>query len=202
MAWTNNRLILASASPARARLLTAAGVEFRAEPAEIDEAAVKDEFRSTGRLAAECALALADAKARWISRRDPQALVVGADQILVCEGAWLDKPTDIASARVQLQALRGRGHVLKTAVCAIRAGEQIWCHASAPKLTMRWFSDTFLDAYLIAAGPAVLGSVGAYRMEADGIQLFERIDGDYFSILGLPLLELLGFLRKFGAIPV
>jgi nucleoside triphosphate pyrophosphatase len=202
MAWTSRQLILASASVVRARLLASAGIEFRTEPAELDEAAVKNDFRAGQHPAAACALALAEAKARWVSHRNPEALVIGADQILVCEGEWFDKPPNMDSARAQLQALRGRRHVLETAVCAIRAGERIWQHRSAPSLTMRQFSDTFLDAYLSAEGATVLHSVGAYRLEASGVQLFARIDGDYFSILGLPLLELLVFLREFGVIAV
>ncbi len=197
---SSSRLVLASASPTRARLLTAAGVEFQVEPAEIDEAAVKLAFRADRSEARDCALALADAKARWVSRCDRDALVIGADQILVCDREWFDKPADLGAARAQLQALRGRTHVLATAVCASRAGERIWQHQCAPKLRMRRFSDGFLDDYLAATGAAVLGSVGAYQLEANGVQLFDRIQGDYFAILGLPLLELLGLLREFGAI--
>jgi septum formation protein len=201
MASASDELILASASPARARLLAAAGVDFRVVPAEIDETVLKRAFRADRREASDCALALAEAKARQVSRRDPQALVIGADQILVCAGAWFDKPADLAAARAQLQALRGRPHLLATAVCASRAGERVWRHACAPQLTMRQFSDAFLDNYFAGEGDAVLSSVGAYRLEARGVQLFDRIDGDHFAILGLPLVELLGFLREFGVLP-
>lgn len=201
MVLTSSGLILASASPARAQLLAAAGVGFRVAPAEVDEATLKDRFRSDRRAASACALALAEAKARWVSQREPRTLVIGADQILVCEGEWFDKPVDLAAARGQLQALRGRTHVLQTAVCAILAGERAWQLLVAPELSMRRFSDAFLDDYLAAEGAAVLGSVGAYRLEARGVQLFERIEGDHFAILGLPLLELLKFLREFGTIP-
>ena len=200
MALTNSGLILASASSVRARLLAAAGVVFRVAPAEIDEAALKCACRAGRRVASECALSLAEAKAQWVSRREPGALVVGADQILVCEGEWFDKPADLGAARGQLQALRGRTHVLATAVCAILASERVWRLEVAPELSMRQFSDEFLDDYLAAEGAAVLGSVGAYRLEARGSQLFDSIEGDYFAILGLPLLELLRFLREFGAI--
>jgi len=198
MGSPNERLILASASPVRARLLKAAAVDFAVEAAMVDEDAVKRGFRAQGRSAADCALALAEAKARRISARHPQALVIGADQILVCAMEWFDKPEDLAGARRQLRALRGRTHTLETAVCAVLAGEQLWNFASAPQLTMREFTNTFLDEHLAAEGKAILGSVGAYRLEGQGVQLFERIEGDYFAVLGLPLLPLLGFLRKQG----
>jgi septum formation protein len=195
-------LILASASSARARLLAAAGLDFRVEAAAIDEAELKGAFRAAGAEAADCALALAEAKARRVSARHPSALVIGADQLLVCEGAWFDKPADRAEARAQLRALRGKSHELVTAVCATAAGERIWHALARPLLAMRPFSDDFLDACLAAEGAAILGSVGAYRIEGRGIQLFTRIDGDYFAVLGLPLLPLLAFLRDRGIIPV
>ena len=192
------KLILASASSARARLLDAAGVEFRIEPAEIDEA----EFKRTGRASRwtpqDCALALAEAKAQSVSRRYPGALIIGADQILACDGKWFDKPVGIIAARRQLQALRGRTHLLATAACVVRDGERVWHHVSSPELMMRRFSDEFLDDYLAAEGETVLGSVGGYRLEARGVQLFEHISGDHFAILGLPLIELLGFLCETG----
>ncbi|HTV45785.1 MAG TPA: Maf family protein [Stellaceae bacterium] len=192
-------MVLASASAARARLLHAAGIGFDVMPAVIDEAALKAACR--GRYSADaCALMLASEKALRVSRSNPQALVLGADQILVCESEWFDKPADLAAARAQLQVLRGRTHFLETAVCAICGGELLWRFGTAPRLTMRRFDDGFLDNYLAIEGEAVLGSVGGYRLEAGGIQLFEAIDGDYFAILGLPLLEVLGFLRRCGVI--
>lgn len=195
---STERLILASASAARARLLDAAGVDFTAEPANIDEWALKQRLAEEGADADRCALALAEAKALALSARHPHALIIGADQILVCNGAWFDKPTDLSDARRQLMELRGRSHVLEMAVCAVYDSERCWRAASAPRLRMRRFSDAFLDDYLAAEGKAILGSVGAYRLEGRGIQLFEQIDGDYFAVLGLPLLELLRFLRGCG----
>jgi septum formation protein len=193
-------LILASASPIRKKLLVAAGLEVRVEPALVDEEAIKRIFQVDRQAAADCALALAEAKARQIAENHRHALVVGADQILVCDKIWLNKPADLADARAQLQALRGRTHKLVTAVCVVREVARIWHTVSSAKLTMRYFSDAFLDTYLGAEQPAALGSVGGYRFEERGIQLFSDIQGDYFTILGLPLLELLGFLRTCGAL--
>jgi septum formation protein len=120
--------------------------------------------------------------------------------MLVCDGAWFDKPADAQEARGQLLALRGRRHELVSAVCVMRDGETLWHRVERPALTMRAFSEAFLDDYLARAGSDVLGSVGAYRLEKIGIQLFQRIEGDYFAILGLPLLPLLEFLREHGVI--
>jgi septum formation protein len=188
-------LILASASPVRARLLSGAGIEVRVEPAAVDEEAVKRRFHDADRAPADCALALAEAKAGRIAERRDQALVIGADQILVCGSKWFDKPDGFGSARRQLQELRGRMHELVTAVCVMQQGTRLWHTVSRPRLSMRNFSDAFLDEYLAGEGTALLGSVGAYRLEGRGVQLFDWVEGDYFAILGLPLLELLGFLR-------
>ena len=191
-------LILASASPTRASLLATAGVEVRVEPAAVDEGAVKQTYRAKGHAAVECALALAEAKARRVAGRHDRAFVIGADQILVCDGLWFDKPSDLGAARAQLRALRGRTHELATAACVVQNGTRIWHTVKQPHLLMREFSDLFLDNYLAMEEAAVLGTVGAYRLEGRGLQLFERVEGDYFAILGLPLLELLGFLRERG----
>jgi septum formation protein len=191
-------LILASASSSRRNLLTAAGLHFKVQPAQVDEVAVKRAASANGLRAAEAALALADLKAAHVAGQNPTALVIGADQILVCDGAWFDKPDDQAAARAQLTTLRGRSHTLATAVVCHLGAARIWHHLAEPRLTMRGFSDTFLDAYLAAEGDAVTSTVGAYRLEERGAHLFKRIDGDQASILGLPLLPLLCFLRHHG----
>ena len=200
MAARAERLILASASPARAALLRTAGVAVTVEPAAIDEAQLKCAARAAGKSAVDGAATLAAAKACSVSERAPEALVIGADQILAVGSAWFDKPADLDAAREQLCVLRGRSHDLATAVCVARGGSVLWQAVSVPKLTMRDFSDAFLDEYIAAEGEALLGSVGAYRLEGLGVQLFERISGDHFAVLGLPLLELLAFLRERGAI--
>jgi septum formation protein len=192
----NKPLILASASPARRQLLAAAGIEFALEPACLNEELIKQKFRNERQSAADCALALAEAKAGTVAAKRPDALVIGADQILDCEGEWFDKPADIGDVRTQLQSLRGLTHELITAACVMEDRARVWHTLSSAQLSMRRFSDAFLDWYVAAEGPGVLGSVGAYRLEGRGIQLFEKIKGDYFAILGLPLLELAHFLRK------
>jgi len=194
------RIILASASSARRAVLEAAGLRFEARPAAVDEAAIKDGALAEGIPPTDTALMLADAKAERIARRDPEALVIGCDQLLVCEGAWFDKPADVAAARAQLLALRGRTHELVTAVVCHRRGGRVWQHVATPRLTMRAFSEAFLDAYLTMEAEHVTHSVGAYRLEGPGVQLFDRVQGEHAAILGLPLLPLLGFLRQHGAL--
>jgi septum formation protein len=200
MASTPERLILGSASTARAAVLRAAGIEFEIEPAAIDEAALKRQYRDSGHAALSCAQALAEAKARAVAARHPKALVIGADQILVAGDGWFDKPANLAEAVAQLRRLRGREHALATAACVARGEDILWRAVAMPKLTMRRFGETFLAGYIEAEGDAVLGSVGAYRLEGRGVQLFARIEGDHFAILGLPLLELLEFLRGRGLV--
>lgn len=193
-------LILASGSRTRAALLEAAGVAFTVSVSAVDEDEIKRSLRAEGADAATAADALALAKAQRVSRRTPGALVIGADQILDCGGVWFDKPPDMAHARGHLLALRGRSHVLATAVCVVRDGERVWHGRARPRLTMRAFGDRFLDDYLAREGTAILSSVGAYRLEGPGVQLFAEIEGDHFSILGLPLLPLLDFLRNHGVV--
>jgi septum formation protein len=198
MVLTPEQLILASASTSRAAILQAAGVEFSIEPSSVDEAAIKREYRAAGRDAIACAAALAEAKARTVAARHPEALVLGADQLLVAEGEWFDKPVDLSDAAAQLRRLRGRDHFLVTAACVFRGEEPLWRAVATPKLRMRRFGEAFLGGYIAAEGDAVLSSVGAYRIESRGVQLFARIEGDHFAILGLPLIELLQFLRERG----
>ena len=192
------KLILASASASRAAMLSAAGIEFAAVPADIDESPAKREFHAAGRGAAACAMALAEAKAQAVAGLHPDDVIIGADQILVAAGEWFDKPDNLDEAGAQLRRLAGRTHRPDTAACAVRGGDVLWRANAAPELTMRRFGESFLAAYISAEGDALLGSVGAYRLEGRGVQLFERIEGDHFAILGLPLLELLGFLRGYG----
>lgn len=189
-------VILASASISRARLLTAAGITFSAIPAMVDEDAIKASMRAEGEEAEAVAVTLAVLKAERISSRHPEALVIGADQLLVCESRWFNKPADMAHARAHLQALRGRRHGLATAVVVARAGSTIWHHSEVARLKMRHFSNGFLDRYLEQVGEAACETVGGYRLEALGVQLFEVIEGNHFTILGLPLLPLLAFLRE------
>lgn len=194
------RFVLASASATRRQILLAAGLDFAVDPPAADEDEIKLALASEAASPRAVAQALAEIKARRVAARHPQALVIGADQVLDLDGALLSKAEDIAAARAQLTRLRGRTHRLITAVVAIRDGAWLWHHMEEAKLAMRDFSDAFLDNYLRGIGPEGLGSVGVYRLEGTGAQLFEHIDGDFFTILGLPLLPLLAFLRAQGAI--
>lgn len=191
-------LVLASASSARRMILQRAGIPFETLPAAIDETSVKAAMQGVD--VEDVALALADAKARAVAARRPDALVLGADQILECEDRWFDKPKDRAKAEQHLKALRGRAHRLVSAVVAVRDGERIWRHVESATLIMRPFGDAFLAKYLDVSGPEILESVGAYRLEGLGPQLFAGIEGDYFTILGLPLLPVLEFLRGQGLV--
>ena len=191
-------LILASTSRSRRALLSGAGVSFTAEAAAVDERALEAELLAA--TPADVALALSEAKALAVSRLHPQAVVIGADQTLGLGRRTFHKPASPAAARDQLLALRGETHVLHAGIACAREGTVVFRHVSPARMTMRRFSDAFLDDYLRTAGDAVLSSVGCYQLEGPGIQLFEAIDGDYFTILGLPLLPLLAALRHLGCL--
>ena len=186
------RLVLASQSPARATLLRQAGLVFDVRASAIDEAGPKRSLRDQG--AAAAALHLAEAKAAIVDRRDG-SLVIGADQILVCEGVWFDKPADMAEARQHLQRLRGRVHELVTAVVLQQTGVVVWSHVMVPRLTMRDLSDDAIDDILTREGDGLLQTVGAYKVEGLGLQLFSSIEGEWAAVLGLPMLALLEALR-------
>jgi septum formation protein len=194
-------IVLASASAARAALLAGAGLELQRDPADVDEEAIKSALRRDGVDAGRAAMALAEAKALRAASRRPGALVIGADQMLVLEERWFDKPRSEDDARAHLLALRGRRHELVTAACVARDAAVLWQRLERPSVFMRAFSDAFLEAYLAAVGDDVLTTVGGYRLEGLGAQLIARVEGEYFSVLGLPLLPLLEFLRTEGVVP-
>jgi septum formation protein len=191
--------VLASKSPTRHAVLEGAGVPFEAAGSGVDEAAAKARLLERGAGPRQVAEALAQEKALAVSRTRPE-LVIGADQTLEFQGRLYDKAETVADARARLATLRGAPHQLHSAVVVARGGETVWRETESATLTMRAFSDAFLDDYLAAEGEAALGSVGCYRLEGLGVQLFERIEGDYFTILGLPLMGLLDLLRREGVL--
>lgn len=194
------RVVLASASPTRAHLLRAAGVPFEQQPAAIDEAPLKEALQAEGVPAGDAAVALAELKAERVAAQMSDAIVLGADQVLTCGGRWFDKPRHRAEASAQLAALAGKRHELATAVVAVRGGARVWHHLAVPCLWLRHCSPSFREAYLDAVGEAALTSVGVYQIEGLGAQLLARMEGDHFAVLGLPLLELLEFLRGQGVL--
>lgn len=194
------RLVLASASPSRAAVLRQAGLAAASEPAQVDETEVKAALQAEGAGAQDVAMTLAELKAQKVSRRRPGSIVIGADQMLECEGVWFDKPSDLVQAAEHLRFLSDKTHRLIAAVCVVHDGVRLWHHVAMASLTMRPLSEEFITAYLAAVGPAALTSVGSYQLEGLGAQLFARIEGDYFTILGLPLLPLMDFLRNHGVI--
>lgn len=193
-------LVLASGSVARRRMLEGAGLDFVVDVPRVDEEAAKSAFRSEGLRPRDQADALAELKALSVSNRR-EGYVIGADQMLALGRETLDKPKDRAEAASHLRRLRGQSHELITAAVVAKDGAVIWRHVDTPRLRMRPFSDAFIETYLDRAGDAVLSSVGAYQLEGLGAQLFERVEGDFFSVLGLPLLPLLAFLREHNVAP-
>ena len=192
------RLVLASASPFRKALLENAGLTFDVEPAQIDERAV--EALLADLTPEDVASVLAEAKAQDVSGRNPGAIVIGSDQTLSLGGEIYHKAANMDEARRRLLELSGQTHELNSAVVLAKDGETIWRHMSVARLTMRDLDPGFVGRHLSNVGERALSSVGAYQFEGEGIQLFERIDGDYFTIIGLPLLPLLSELRELGAI--
>lgn len=193
-------LVLASASTVRRKLLEAAGLQFEVDVARVDEEAAKQSLRAGGLAPRDQADALAELKALSVSKRRG-GLVIGADQMLNIGREVLDKPVDRQDARNHLRLLSGQSHSLITAAVIARDGEVIWRHIETPRLKMRSLSEAFIETYLDMAGEGVLRSVGAYELEGAGANLFDRVEGDYFSVLGLPLLPLLAFLREHGLAP-
>ncbi|WP_119302493.1 Maf family protein [Dongia deserti] len=189
-------LILASGSATRAKMLRDAGVAIETAVPAVDEAEIKASLKQEGALAARVAETLAELKAQRVSSRVGGRFVLGCDQMLECDRAWLDKPETRDGAREQLKTLRGKDHSLITSAVLVHDGARIWHVTDRAELRMRNFTDAFLEQYLEQAGEGVLRSVGAYQLEGIGAQLFERVTGDFFTILGLPLLPVLGILRE------
>ena len=185
-------LILASTSTIRQQLLKNAGIAFTCQSPTVDE----DDYKSKNNSLTpqELVLALAHLKAKSI--KHPNALVIGADQTLSCNGVLFNKAKTLAEAKTCLQKLRGQSHTLHSAISIFQAGQTLFSSVDCAELTMRNFSDEFLEDYVIACGPDILHSVGCYQLENQGVQLFEKIEGDYFTILGFPLLPYLAFLRQ------
>lgn len=195
-----DQIILASSSPFRKALLENAGIRFEAESADIDERAVEATTAGAGLSPEDLALVLAEAKAQNVSERHPDALVIGSDQTMSLGDEVFHKPDNMEAARRRLLGLAGKTHELNSAVVLVRNGETLWRHVSVARMTMRALSPEFVGRHLAQAGAGVLKSVGAYQLEGPGVQLFDKVDGDFFSILGLPLLPLLAELRRLGAI--
>ncbi len=192
-------LVLASGSESRKALLAAAGVHFLADPADLDEDALMAQLE--GAPAARVAQSLAEQKALTVSRRHPGRTVLGGDSVIAFDGVFLSKCASLDEAKALLERLSGREHLLVSAAALARDGALRWTHASTCRMTMRALSREFLADYLAQEGTAILSSVGCYHFEGRGAQLFSRVEGDYFSVLGLPLLPVLAQLRKEGVLP-
>lgn len=196
----HRRIVLASGSQIRADLLRNAGLAPEIRPARIDEQALRSALEAEGASPRDVADALAEMKARKISEKLPEALVIGCDQILECRRKVFAKPEDIAAARDQLRVLRGQTHRLLSAAVVYEAGRPLWRHVGEVRLTMRDISDAYLDDYLARNWGSIRDTVGCYKLEEEGVRLFARIEGDYFTVLGLPLIELLTWLGIRGDI--
>ncbi|RUX23278.1 Maf-like protein [Mesorhizobium sp. M7A.F.Ca.US.011.01.1.1] len=194
------KLILASGSPFRKAMLVNAGVDVEAVPADVDERALEGPLQDSGVSPEDVALVLAEAKATEVSERRPGALVLGCDQTLSLGDEVFHKPADREGARRHLLALSGKTHQLNSAAVLVRDGKVLWRHVGITSMTMRKLDPAFIGRHLARVGAKALSSVGAYQIEGEGIQLFEKIEGDHFTIVGLPLLPLLAELRTLGAI--
>ncbi|MEL6829108.1 MAG: Maf family protein [Pseudomonadota bacterium] len=192
-------IVLASGSASRRALMRGAGVICESVNPNVDEDSAKASMRKEGVSIADQAMALAEMKALKISRQRP-GLIIGGDQMLALEGEALDKPKDMVEARSHLRRLSGRPHTLETAIIVAENGQPVWRHLARPKLSVRPLSEAFIESYLERCGDAILSTVGAYQLEGMGAQIFSKIEGDYFSILGLPLLPLLDYLRVRGVL--
>lgn len=193
-------IVLASASPSRRTILANAGLAVQTLAAEIDEPAIRTQLEAGLDEPAALAVALADAKAANVAARMPDLPVIGADQILMCDGRRFDKAADLAAAQTHLMQLQGKTHELISAVTLHQGDNILWSMTDTARLTMRPLSETDIERYLARTGNAILGSVGCYHLEGKGAWLFERIDGDFFTILGLPLLPLFETLRRLGIV--
>ncbi|WP_068084453.1 Maf family protein [Polycladidibacter stylochi] len=193
-----SNLVLASGSQIRATLLKNAGLTLTIDPADIDERSLEAKLSEKGASPEEIALELAKEKAIHVSKRQPQQLVIGADQVLSFEDIRLNKPKNMAEAQQRLRDFSGKSHQLHSAICVALNGTSLFQATSTANLFVRKLEEAFLDWYMHNSGESILQSVGAYQLEGIGIQLFEKIEGDYFTILGLPLLQLLNFLRSEG----
>lgn len=194
-------LVLASASATRQRLLAAAALPFEAIPVRVDEAAIRHSLQAEGASPRDIADVLAEMKARRIGERHPDRMVLGCDQVLDHRGTAVGKPADRAAARAQLLALRGDRHSLLSAAVIYDQGRPVWRHVGVARLVMRDFSEDWLDGYLDRNWDGLKDTVGGYKIEEEGIRLFSRVEGDHFTILGLPMLELLSYLTVRGVIP-